>query len=64
MLQNSPRYAYIPAKDVSRRRRFYEQKLGFKPGKELAGGVLYEFGKGTACVPRGDSKRIVTLTPN
>ena len=49
MLQNSPMYAYIPAKDVPRARRFYEQMLGFKPAKELAGGVVYEFGKGTAC---------------
>jgi predicted enzyme related to lactoylglutathione lyase len=48
MLQNSPLYAYIPAKDVSRARRFYEDKLGFRPGKEVAGGVVYEFGKGTA----------------
>jgi len=49
MLQNSPLYAYIPAKDVSRARRFYEDTLGFKPKLETAGGVVYEFGKGTAC---------------
>ena len=49
MLQNSPLYAYIPAQDVSRARRFYEEKLGFKAGEEIAGGVVYEFGKGTAC---------------
>jgi catechol 2,3-dioxygenase-like lactoylglutathione lyase family enzyme len=49
MLQSAPLYAYIPAKDVARARRFYEQKLGFKPGRELAGGVTYEFGGGTAC---------------
>jgi predicted enzyme related to lactoylglutathione lyase len=49
MLQNSPMYAYIPAKDVSRARRFYEQQLGFKPNEEIAGGVVYEFGAGTAC---------------
>jgi predicted enzyme related to lactoylglutathione lyase len=48
MLQNSPLYAYIPAKDVPRARRFYEDKLGFKPREEVAGGVVYEFGKGTA----------------
>ena len=48
MLQNSPFYAYIPAKDVSRARKFYEEKLGFKAGEEIAGGVVYEFGKGTA----------------
>jgi len=48
MLQNSPLYAYIPAKDVARARRFYEDKLGFRPGKEIEGGVVYEFGEGTA----------------
>jgi predicted enzyme related to lactoylglutathione lyase len=49
MLQKSPLYAYIPVKDVSRARRFYEDKLGFRPRQEVAGGVVYEFGKGTAC---------------
>jgi predicted enzyme related to lactoylglutathione lyase len=49
MLQQAPMYAYLPAKDVSRARKFYEQKLGLKPGRELAGGVTYEFAKGTAC---------------
>ena len=49
MLQSSPMYAYIPAKDVSRARKFYEGKLGFKAKQEVAGGVVYEFGKGTAC---------------
>ena len=49
MLQNAPMYSYIPAKDVARARRFYEEKLGFKPKQELADGVVYEFGKGTAC---------------
>jgi catechol 2,3-dioxygenase-like lactoylglutathione lyase family enzyme len=42
-------YAYIPAKDVARARTFYEKTLGFTPGRELAGGVTYQFGKGTAC---------------
>jgi len=49
MLQNSPLYAYIPARDVARARRFYEEKLGFKARQDIAGGVVYEFGKGTAC---------------
>jgi predicted enzyme related to lactoylglutathione lyase len=48
MLQKSPMYAYIPAKDVARARQFYEQKLGFKVKQEIAGGVVYEFGAGTA----------------
>ena len=49
MLQDSPMYAYIPVKDVTRAREFYENKLGFKPRREVAGGVVYEFGEGTAC---------------
>ena len=49
MLQKSPMYAYIPVKDVHRARRFYEQKLGFKPREEVGGGVVYEFGERTAC---------------
>ncbi|MGH8662660.1 MAG: VOC family protein [Burkholderiales bacterium] len=49
MLQSSPMYAYIPVRDVSRARRFYEQKLGLKPKQEVAGGVVYEFGDRTAC---------------
>jgi predicted enzyme related to lactoylglutathione lyase len=49
MLQDAPMYSYIPAKDVRRARRFYEEKLRFKPKQETAGGVIYEFAKGTAC---------------
>src|SRR6266498_3242513 len=49
MLQNSPLYAYIPAKDVARARRFYEGKLGFRPKQEVGGGVVYEFGDKTSC---------------
>jgi catechol 2,3-dioxygenase-like lactoylglutathione lyase family enzyme len=49
MLQDAPMFAYIPAKDVSRAREFYERKLGFKPGRELSGGVHYDFAGGTAC---------------
>src|SRR5262245_62773401 len=49
MLQQSPMYAYLPAKDVARARRFYEDKLGFEPKQEVEGGVVYEFGDHTAC---------------
>ncbi len=49
MLQQAPMFAYIPARDVARARQFYEGKLGFKPKSEQAGGVIYEFGKQTAC---------------
>ena len=56
MLQAAPLYAYIPAKDVARARRFYEGMLGFEPKQEINGGVVYEFGRGTAC--------FLYLTPN
>ncbi len=49
MLQRAPMYAYIPVKDVPRARQFYEGKVGLKPKQEVAGGVVYEFGEGTAC---------------
>ena len=49
MLQDFPMFSYIPAKDVARARKFYEEKLGLKPKREIAGGVVYEFANGTAC---------------
>ena len=49
MLQKFPLYAYIPAKDIARARKFYEDRLGFRPKQEVAGGVVYEFGDQTAC---------------
>ena len=49
MLQEFPMYAYIPAKDVARARRFYEDKIGLRAKQEIAGGVVYEFAGGAAC---------------
>jgi catechol 2,3-dioxygenase-like lactoylglutathione lyase family enzyme len=49
MLQDAPLYAYLPARDMQRARRFYEDKLGFKPGLESGGGVTYAFAGQTAC---------------
>ena len=48
MLQDAPLYAYIPAKDMARARKFYEEKVGLKATQQTNGGVVYEFGKGTA----------------
>jgi catechol 2,3-dioxygenase-like lactoylglutathione lyase family enzyme len=42
-------YAYIPVRDLARARQFYEQKLGFTPTRQEAGGVFYECGGHTAC---------------
>ena len=49
MLQKSPLYSYLPAKDVARARAFYEGQLGLRPHSEEAGGVTYKFANGTAC---------------
>ena len=48
MLQQSPLYAYFPARDLARARRFYEETLGFVPTTLNNGGVTYEFTGGTA----------------
>ena len=48
MLENAPLYAYFPAQDLARARRFYEDKLGFRPQQEIAGGIVYAFKNGTA----------------
>jgi predicted enzyme related to lactoylglutathione lyase len=44
MLQTAPIRAYIPASDVARARKFYEEKIGLAPKLEYAGGVIYECG--------------------
>jgi predicted enzyme related to lactoylglutathione lyase len=44
MLRNAPIRAYIPARDVSRARKFYEETVGLVPKEEYAGGVVYECG--------------------
>ena len=44
MLSAAPIRAYIPVRDVSRARRFYEDKVGLVPKQEFAGGVVYECG--------------------
>ena len=44
MLTNAPIRAYIPASNVPRARKFYEQQIGLKPKEEYAGGVIYECG--------------------
>jgi predicted enzyme related to lactoylglutathione lyase len=47
MLKDAPIVPYIPAKDVARARAFYEEKVGLVPREEVAGGVVYECGKGS-----------------
>jgi predicted enzyme related to lactoylglutathione lyase len=44
MLSTAPICAYIPVSNISRARKFYEEKVGLKPKEEYAGGVIYECG--------------------
>jgi len=47
MLKNAPIVPYIPATDVARARKFYEEKVGLVPRAEAAGGVVYDCGHGS-----------------
>jgi predicted enzyme related to lactoylglutathione lyase len=44
MLRNAPIRAYIPASNIARARKFYEEIVGLLPKEEYAGGVIYECG--------------------
>jgi catechol 2,3-dioxygenase-like lactoylglutathione lyase family enzyme len=42
MLDNAPIFASIPAKDIERARKWYEDKLGLKPIQDMGpGGLVY-----------------------
>jgi predicted enzyme related to lactoylglutathione lyase len=47
MLSTATIHAYIPVSDVSRARKFYEEKIGLQPKNLYAGGVVYECGGAT-----------------
>jgi len=44
VLKNAPVVPYIPASDLARARRFYEDKVGLVPREQIEGGVVYECG--------------------
>jgi catechol 2,3-dioxygenase-like lactoylglutathione lyase family enzyme len=43
VLTDFPIYATLPAANLERARRFYEDKLGFKAGQANGAGVMYQF---------------------
>jgi predicted enzyme related to lactoylglutathione lyase len=47
MLSNAAIVPYIPASDIPRARKFYEDVVGLKAKEVYAGGVIYECGKGS-----------------
>jgi predicted enzyme related to lactoylglutathione lyase len=47
MLKDHAIVAYIPVANVSRARKFYEEKVGLTPKETYAGGVIYECGDGS-----------------
>lgn len=44
MLSDYPAAATLPASDIDRARKFYEETLGFKAGDETPAGILYRSG--------------------
>jgi predicted enzyme related to lactoylglutathione lyase len=40
MLKNAPVVPYIPASNIARARKFYEEKVGLVPREEITGGVV------------------------
>ena len=47
MLSTSQIIAYVPVAELARARKFYEEKLGFRPIDTSDVGVMYESGKGS-----------------
>jgi len=47
MLSTSQIIAYVPVAELARARKFYEEKLGFRPIDTSEVGVMYESGKGS-----------------
>lgn len=47
MLTDRRIHATIPAADLGRARRWYEERLGFLPIRELPGGLMYDAAEGT-----------------
>jgi catechol 2,3-dioxygenase-like lactoylglutathione lyase family enzyme len=43
-------HATIPAADLGRTRKWYSDKLGFEPIRELPGGLMYDAAEGTRFV--------------
>ncbi|MEO8250948.1 MAG: VOC family protein [Chloroflexota bacterium] len=56
MLTQRRIHATIPAADLGRARQWYEAMLGFKPIRELPGGLMYDAAEGT--------RFIIYPTPN
>jgi catechol 2,3-dioxygenase-like lactoylglutathione lyase family enzyme len=49
-------HATIPAADLGRARRWYEEMLGFRPVREMPGGLMYD--------AAGGSRFVIYPTPN
>ena len=47
MFGNHRVFATIPATDMARAKRWYEEKLGLKPESEIPAGAIYTLGGGT-----------------
>ncbi|MBA2380667.1 MAG: VOC family protein [Chloroflexi bacterium] len=51
MLDDAPIYASVPARDIDRAKRWYQEKLGFTPEVDMGpNGAVYKGGRGTRFV--------------
>jgi catechol 2,3-dioxygenase-like lactoylglutathione lyase family enzyme len=48
MLKNARIFPYIPVRNLTRARKFYEGTLGIPPAEEFGGGVIYKCGNGSS----------------
>lgn len=48
MIKDQRTHTALPAADLTRARRFYEEKLGLEPARERPEGVTYEWSDGSA----------------
>jgi catechol 2,3-dioxygenase-like lactoylglutathione lyase family enzyme len=46
MLDKHRAFATIPASDIARAKRWYQEKLGLKPSQETPAGAMYQLARG------------------
>jgi predicted enzyme related to lactoylglutathione lyase len=47
MLKDASIVPYVPVSNLTRARKFYEEKIGLQPREEYGGGVIYDCGNGS-----------------
>jgi catechol 2,3-dioxygenase-like lactoylglutathione lyase family enzyme len=61
-LQNARPETRLPAADLDRARRWYQDKLGLTPTEEREGGLMYRLGSGVFCLFSSQGRSDGTFT--